>query len=569
MDKTQSNDYFQPKYARGGRLPVPATRKCANKDKRENALKFFEYWAGIEAEMVDFVLVKIYRTFPLIDFRLVEPDRKTITTAEVAGAIPFKPDEYKEWFVDQFGHGGWRCILTDTSAQGGLVCEALFEAPGNLDNQQAKIDLRTLIRSNTRNQEYIRQLQARNVKMPWDDPKENEDVASNDALKTVTDTVVRLAEKNIEATEAKAAAEVEAARSQGPSSESIATNKSIEIVSDTANKMIDMVTSHAGNNFDPLALVREVGTMMQTARGEQAPPAGLDLTQVLALIDKANDRAAQAQQAQMNLILETIKTSREERALVPAAPVEAPKSFQAQLTETLDLLDRLKGFRGGASREEIHSEPREPAKTLPQQVMENLPLIMGGLTLFGVLMYNMRAKPGEPLKNPMEELQRAQTMPFSNTGMPMPGAAPMPGAPQPAPMPGANPNPLQRWAQLLPQIEKPFLAHFYGGHQGLGGFTFAEFIMSNGTGGAQTPEGRAAYIQIREGLGPREDGKIIGCPMDQILRQYPPIWNQVQGVLPLYEKFLAEFFSYDEAAQDQQDPEPPPAKAAKQAKAAN
>jgi hypothetical protein len=158
-------------------------------------------------------------------------------------------------------------------------------------------------------------------------------------------------------------------------------------------------------------------------------------------------------------------------------------------------------------------------------------------------MYNMRAKPGEPLKDPAAELAKAVQQP------PIPGMAPAPGAPQamgPQPVPVGAQNPLQVWANFLPQLEGPFLAHFFGGAEGLDGYTLAQFIQSNGTGGAINNEGRAAYMRICEAIGPRNGASVRGCGLDQLIRQYHPIWSKIQGLAGRYEAFLTEFFTYDE-----------------------
>jgi hypothetical protein len=550
VEKPSPNASFITKYGKGD-LPTPKFRKVRDIGRTLNALKFFDFWESCSKsgppeapDQSELVIVKVYRTFPLIDFRLVEPDRKTVETEVLRGAIPFKPEAYKEWFVDRYGHGAWKLVMGDSSAQGGIIMEAFFEAPGNLDNQQAKIDLRTLIRSNTGNQEYIRQLQARNVRMPWDDntTEEKEDMAAgNEALKTVTESFVRLAEKNMETTEAKAQAEIELAQNQGPSSDTVATNRSIEIMAESASKTIDMVTKNAGNNFDPIKLIAAVKDMLPPP---PAAPAPFDFTPVLLMLEKANERQLAAAEKNHELVLRLVE--KHNTAVVPAAPAtpaEPAKSFTEQLNDTLDLVERLRGIRGGGGEAPARepAEPREPPKTVMQMVMENLPAITGIITMAGVIMYNMKAGQGQPLKNPMEELARA-------------GQQPHPGNPPAMPTASAgNPNPLQAFAQFIPQIEKAFLAHFYGGADGMSGYTFAQWLQSNGTGGAIVPEGRSVYMRVREALGPREGQPIKGCGFDQLIRQYDPIWSKVQGIPREYDRFMTEFFTYDEWVASQQD----------------
>ena len=63
------------------------------------------------------------------------------------------------------------------------------------------------------------------------------------------------------------------------------------------------------------------------------------------------------------------------------------------------------------------------------------------------------------------------------------------------------------------QIEQPFKVHLRGQDQGLNRFSFAESILSSGTGGGTNPAGRKAYMSIKENLVPAGFDKLIqGMP---------------------------------------------------------
>src|SRR5579871_6360042 len=109
-------------------FPKPRAVKVHDTVGSDNALKFFNYWAEIPADKVDLVKVSTYRQWPLVDLKIVEPERSTITWSILHGPIPFdSPADYKKWFKETYGSGEWRCILNEEGVSG-AVMECFFSA---------------------------------------------------------------------------------------------------------------------------------------------------------------------------------------------------------------------------------------------------------------------------------------------------------------------------------------------------------------------------------------------------------------------------------------------------------
>lgn len=565
---------------------LPKPKVLASKDTLENANsgEFFRYWKNIPDAAIDAVVVKVYRTWPVIDFKLVDPNRSTVETATIEGALPFTdPFAYKEWFIAQYGAGEWKCILSENGTSG-KICQCEFHAPADIDTDPPKIDYRSIVRGHFRNIDYIRQLQARNIKLPWDDPQQTEQekqeaeemAAGAEAVKTMADALVEQNKAALEATQKSAESQIElmAAKQQAPGAEDLALSKGITMAFEAAGKAVEMVKENSPKAVDPVSLVKEVISLVKTEKtdkSEQPQGAGL-MTQFITAIEKANERSEKLQDTMLSMVREMAQ----HQAVVPTpAAVPAAPTFKEQLSEIKDVLELL----GIGKRSRNHDDdapaapaaPVEPPKSLMQSIVENAPTILSIISVASIMFYNMRAQPGQALQNPMQP-GAMPPMPPGMPGMPgmpmpgmMPGAAgPMPGAPMPqAATMGMPPgiDPIMAQAQrLMPMIEKAFIAHCFGTHEGLNGYSFANYVLSEGTGGAPTETGQRDYRIMLEHLGPKPGDPVKGCKFDQMCRAYDPIWSKVQGVQRHYEKFLEEFFHYDEYVMQQNSDEPDPQK---------
>ena len=534
-------------------FPRPKFLKVQDRGGKQNCLKFFEYWESIsKVPYVDLIEVRVYRHYPVVNLKLADPDRKDSVWHMWTGAIPFKPEDYMDEFLHQFGSGRWNVYLNEANVHGEIM-QGYFSAI-DYDRYPPKLDLRTVLHDGEVNEDYLRWLALNNVKTPWDNPvvtKDEEDLdmaSSGDALRTVTDSFVKMAEKNMEVTEQVAEARVQAATtgSKEPSAESLAQARIVDMMGTATDKTIDMITKHAGPQFDPVALMETSARLFRNDNQSGELSAVLD--KVVSVIEKSNERALTIQEKQLDFMKSFLggNNGNGSTALVPAAP----KSLLEQLREQHEIAALLGFTRGGSSRENgagtsEPAEPRAPEKSFAQSFLENAGPLMAGLSgilvLAGNIMYNMRLKPGEQPISPQEAIAKAAAQ--AQTPSAMPGADPAAQNPQPA-------DPRQMWMAFIQQIEKPFLGHMFG--EDLNGYTLAQFVLSNGSGGGPVPEGRRVYMTIKEQLG------IQG--FDALVKAHFPLWSRVQGLPQQYQQFMKEFFTYDEwVAEQQGQPEPAPA----------
>lgn len=527
-------------------FPRPRFKMVQDRGGKQNCIKFFEYWASVsKAPLVDLVEVRVYRHYPSVNLKLADPTRKDTVWELFEGAIPFKPEDYVDEFMHRYGSGRWNVYLNEKNVHGEIM-QCFFSAI-DLDRYPPKLDLKTVLHDGEVNEDYLRWLSLNNIKTPWDNPAAAQDEEESDmtstaeALKTVTEGFVDMAKENIEAAKKSAEDKLATASGRGPSPGEIAQNGAISMAFEAANKTIDMVTSHAGAQWNPTELVKLGSDLAQRNNGGGGELSAV-LDKVVAVITSANERALTIQEKQLDFM----KSFLGGNGAGPTAVIPQAKTFSEQLREFQEIASLLGLSRGGAPRENgefVSSEPRAPEKSFAQSFIENAGPIMAGLTgiltLAGNIMYNMRLKPGEQAVSPQDALAKA-----AQAAQPVPG---MPGADPGAPPPGAQPDPRQMWLTFIQQVEKPFLGHFFG--EGLNGYTFAQFILSNGTGGGPVPDGRRVYMTVKEQLQP--------AGFDALVKAHFPLWSKVQGMPQQYAQFVKEFFTYDEwVAEQESEPEP-------------
>lgn len=533
-------------------FPRPRFHMVRDTTSGQNAIKFFQYWKELPAELHDLIQVWIYRSWPVCDLRLTEPNRKTVTWAIIEGAIPFEPEEYQDEFLHRFGSGDWRCSLNEKGVSGGIM-ECVFSAV-ELERFPPKLDLKTVVRGHYRNEDYIRWLRMKNVAVPWEDgDTEGETemvVGASDALKTVTDATLKMADKNMELTEAAADARIKAAEAESktPSAEATAVQRSINLVADTADRMVDMVTKHAGQQYDPIEMLKAASDLLGN-KGEK-DSAGEQWVQTTKLIvesvQSSNDKLFKIQQDNIEFL--KVLAARPGPAIV-SSEENGGKTQQQVFLERAEEYKRIADLFGWSSRSRTPAPEREPKPTShwAETLAENIGPISGAVTgvfaLIANMVYNFRLRAGEKPQPPAEAMRAVSGE----------SAAPAAVAAQSAAAPAEPKDKAAGWQLLIQQMEAPFLNHFFG--ERTTGYSLAEFVLSDGTGGQMTQNGRRTYLAIKEQLGAKG--------FDLLIRGHFPIWSKVQATPQRYAQFLNEFFSYDEwIAQQELGGEPPEPSAA-------
>ena len=173
---------LQPKtpklFPKGATLPPPAFSRVQDRGNSHVCWKIFEYWKHLAGtldspnEKAELVEVRFYMHYPIVSLKLVDPTRTDTVFKMFTGPMWFDdPENYQEECMKMLGSGGWHMVINEVNVHGAL-CEAYFTAV-DFDRYPVKIDLRTLIRGDKMNEDYVRWLGVNGIKVPWGaDPKE-------------------------------------------------------------------------------------------------------------------------------------------------------------------------------------------------------------------------------------------------------------------------------------------------------------------------------------------------------------------------------------------------------------
>jgi hypothetical protein len=561
-------------------LPKPRFHTVRDTAKGANAVKFFEYWRDVPDDKVDLVEVRVYRLLPIVDVRLVDPNRKTVEWDLFKGKIPFDPEEYIDQSFHRWGSGEWRFVLTEIGVPGEIM-ECYFCAI-DYDRYWPKFDLRMLVKGHFKNEDFIRQCQSRNIRLPWEEDSRNDDRAmideeemqiANEALKSVTASHERLTDKTIELAEKVADARVEAAASHKSSTsvspEMEAARAAVGLVTDTSKQMFTSLAESSSKGFDPVAMLKGLseftGSRADNGMGQM-------FTMVMDMNNRSQERLQELQDRQFQIMMKALNEPAATTETTAVVAASSPRGFIDQLREMKDTAELLgitwNSNRGGATATGSNAvAPRKGfwdgfGETLSQNPMALTGIISGvttGLALLANVVWNF-TKPKEERVSPEEAVKVAQTTTQAQQPVQTQAQTQQPG-----------PTPDQQLAMFMSRLEPALLAHFFGDVDGLDGHTFADYILSNFTGHtlAATPDGERIYREIRERMGPAN--------FDRALRSYAPIWTKIAAFAPeneggalgpdgkpkvgydpsknRYIKFLNEFFTHMEWLRTQQEPE--------------
>ena len=177
-------------------FPAPKYFRVFDNPIRKNAILFFKYWAMLPPEKAELSRVKIYRTWPRIDLRLVEPELKSHSWDVIDGPIPFDPNDYQNWFLEHYRSGNWLCQMYELRARPEAeikVTECFFEAQ-ELAEYPPRVDYDTVLWDHPDNEPYERYLCESNIRIPG---RESAAARANAmAMKMVCETMRAMLEQN-------------------------------------------------------------------------------------------------------------------------------------------------------------------------------------------------------------------------------------------------------------------------------------------------------------------------------------------------------------------------------------
>jgi hypothetical protein len=513
------------------------------------ALPFFEYWKSIAGtrespkERADLITCKFYLHVPVVNYKLVDAKRKDSVFAAVEGPLWFEdPEDFETEVPKRFGAARWHVLLNEAGVHGELM-HAYFGA-GNLDDYPLMIDLRTLMRNDPKNEEYLKWLQKTRTPTPWDNPKNEDDEMANDALGVMADQMSRITEKVLDSKDRETEAKIrlmeqeqQATREQSTAPkpqtlDATVADRGLELFAHAANRSIDMVVNHAGSQLNTVEVMKTAAELFRP----QSDTSGITL-----LVDALKDQSAKMldmQKENQEFLRGVIGLRKNQDGSWSQGEQQSQSGgFEHEVTRFQRMAD-IFGYRKPGEmivhprREENHEPPPPPEKSFWAGVAENPVAFITGattiVTLLANIIYNVMAK-DKPMA-PQEALQRAQQQqqPPQQPGQPV----------QQRPPQNVNLKDPSVWVDSIRVLEPTIKAHFQGKGSGLSGFSFAEYVLSNATGGGENQDGRRKYMMFKEHLGPGG--------FDVAVKMVPSLAEVVNALPQAWQVFLGEFFSYDE-----------------------
>lgn len=506
--------------------------------------KVFDYWKSLAGtisnptEKADLVEVRFYMHFPVCSLKMVEPNRTDMVFKMFTGPMWFEdPEDYLEETMKQLGSGGWHVILNEVNVHG-LLMEGYYSAV-DFDKYPVKIDLRTLIRGDKKNEDYIRWLGVNGIKTPWDNPnareEEEDEMANSDALKVVVDVLKDQSQSAMETTRELADVRVEAAQAEVERAReelnergdkrASAESESIRLVTDVARDMVSMAREDRHRETNPIEMLKAAVELVR-------PPA--DNSGISALVEAVKDSNAKLVEIntkQLEFCQSMVMRKNPDGTWSNDPQQRNSGGIEEELTRFQKLAD-LFGYQKQGQQVAVQQErepPQPRGKSFWEGMAEHPVEVFAGITTLMTLganiVFNLMGGKGNAT-SPAEALQRTQ--------QPSPTVHPQPQQPQ-----NRDPKDLNSWRGFIPSIEKGIRAHFFGTSNGLNGLSFAQWILSNMTGGAENESGRKAYNSIKANLG------VVG--FKTLIEAHPPLWNDLKDTPDQYMKFLEDFFTYDEA----------------------
>lgn len=521
-----------------GTFPKPRFQRVADSAKGRHAWKFFEFWQSLSPANLELTEVWVYRLWPKIDVRQVDPEARSVAVEILMGACPIQdPRAYEEYFRDKYGCGEYRCSLNESGV--GEVMRCYFNYRENLDAYPPKLDIRNVVQNCPENEPYYNWCHRNGILFPWEKNQEDEDMSGvAEALKSTTDAVISLAQSRAADADARAEmseqlseARMEAMSKQGPSAEQAAAAEAIGLVTNASREAITMFRESAGKPHDTVELIKAVAELSQGKN---------DTAQVMAeafkLVQDANKGTMEAMRAEISGLRDLLK----DRAT--PTPATAPKSMMEQVQE-FETMARVLGWDKG-SRERSVAPVSDNPPAVPQESWFNertAPVVMMVANTAMLMVANVvhnwavaKLSTKEKLQDPGEVMKAVMEQ--------QPGA--QPAADTPTEQQREQQEKVrQGWATFIESISEPFIAHFYA--REASGYKFAAWILSEGQMGAETPNGRHTFDAIVTKLGkPGFNTAIRGCQA---------IWSKVQGMREQYSKFVDEFLGYDAWAASQRE----------------
>ena len=526
----QSKQSHKPRDPAAPHLPKPPRYSMT-------PVQLFTYWEEMDKAHPDRLTAYVYRTWPVIDKRILDP-KAYLYIAKESVAYP-EPKDWRSEMLHRYGSGNYKIILTDDAMSKGIGQTLVTdlrdpEYPPVIEN------LDELVLDDPTNQSFLENLRQKGI-LPGQE--KDDDMAVGEMTTALTGTIDKLTSRLAEQQKPQAAA-LPTQSATDAAKETVAMarevfNQGIELGKATTQAQADaqVAAATAGQQTpqQAMGIFKEVADVLRSMQPAAAAPspapsgtAGVDAIQQITstFMSRITTLEANIMEMQNARIAGLEKLITNPPAQAAATPAQKDDFFSNidRLVAAKDKLQVLFGGGGDADAEPVERVPLW--LQVAQTALAGLPSVATSLL---AMSYNMAvAKTGQgspvipaaPSANPAPD-------PSSPSAMLGLGASTADDNPNPGNNPNPQPSPNGGGAYaMLKQIERPLLAHLNDPSKG--GADFAAALMDF--------HGRIAYDAIRE-LG--KDTIVT------LLMSYPPIANVIKQIPQRADEFLDDFLEAD------------------------
>lgn len=490
---------------------------------------FLDYWRSCHRQDENRYSVYVYRQWPVIDRKQIDPSNtKNIAILPA----PFN-STCSDGMLRLFGSGTYKLILHDSKTSKSVIWI------GNLNYRDEDyppvVDSRELVKDDPANRSYIARMHERGHmdNNERDRNSEEDEAMSSHVVGPLVETIREMTQdsRRRDSDRPPEVSNIGAIVQNAVAAAMDGVTRAQELSGRIVEQASAQALSVQAKQSDPVSMVREIGTLIR----DLSPPNNTD--RVLELMME-QQRAFQEQllavQREASDTMKQIMLSRQ-----PDATERQPNILD-RIQELREIKMALFDDRSSVT-EEAETAVQTAKKNgggggtdwvaLASMLMPMVGMVMQGISQaaysYGVgLRGEVPAQPGQPGAG--------------QPGAGQPGQQPQgPGNPagppqypfQPTRTPEEDQAMMMR--MFLAQLKDPLLLALQNGESG---HEFADKLVQL--------HGKMAYYAIAEH---KADGIV------QLLSTYPPIWNEISKVPQQFNVFLAEFLTYDEYLQQEEE----------------
>jgi len=478
---------------------------------------FINWYHSLNEEQVNRLTIYVYRGFPVIDNKLVDPSAVT-NIDKLTGDCPFDIDNWEHDIMKRWGSGDYSFMVKENATHRWTVfCNGLRD----YNNYPPMIDYRTLVLGDPKNKEYVAGLRVRGLLDNLEKPE-----GDNETDMQIADTINRLVEANQENVER--VVEMAGRREEEGSTSMASTivqvlQRQVERAEDRADRLAEQAAAAPVQTMtvaDPIATFERTAQVLK----EMATPVASDNSSMRLMetfLAQSREELKEAREETRELRRLIMEQATRPPVTTPA-PAPAAGGLFTGLEDAIKLKSQL--IELGMVKADSDIEPPTRNKGITDELISmavrNGPTILqslGTIVEKGLIFYAMTK--GVTVQQPNAQ------QPVQAPGYP---------ADTQSPQQTQQALPASVVAELSPQ--QKFIANisetlmYHMDSENLDGHTFAGWLISS------SGSGRRNYDMMKEAGAEA----LIGA-----LQTYEPLWSVISRTPSKLSAFLNEFLEYD------------------------